>query len=197
MNPAFWKNKRVLVTGHSGFKGGWLSLWLKLLGAKVVGFSLAPPTTPNLFEVAGVEEGITSIIGDLLDLPRLKKVVKDHEPQIVFHLAAQSLVRQGFFDPVGTYSTNVMGTVHLLEALRDVSVRAVVCITTDKVYENREWEWSYRENDPLGGSEPYANSKACVELIVSAFRASFFHSRDCGKRPKGIATARAGNAIGG
>jgi CDP-glucose 4,6-dehydratase len=186
----FWKDKRVLVTGHTGFKGAWLSLWLQQMGAKVTGYALAAPTTPSLFEQARVADGMTSVIADVRDLPRLTEVTRQAQPDVIFHLAAQSLVRASYDDPVGTYGTNVMGTVHVLEAARGVSsVKAIVIVTTDKCYENREWTWGYRENDALGGRDPYSNSKACAELVTQAYRMSFGGAA--------IASARAGNVIGG
>ena len=183
LNPTFWKGKRVLLTGHTGFKGGWLSLWLQSLGADLVGYALAPSTNPSLFEVADVEKGMTSVIGDIRELGKLQAVFAEHRPEIVIHMAAQPLVRYSYENPVDTYSTNVMGTVHLLEAVRNTSgVKAVVNITTDKCYENREWAWGYRENERMGGFDPYSNSKGCAELVSSAYRSSFFnassHSQD-------------------
>ncbi len=186
----FWNGKRVLVTGHTGFKGAWLSLWLQQMGAKVTGYALTPPTDPSLFEQARVADGMTSVIADVRDLARLTEVVKQAQPDAIFHLAAQSLVRASYDDPVGTYGTNVMGTVHVLEAARAVkSVKAIVIVTTDKCYENREWIWGYREVDALGGRDPYSNSKACAELVTQAYRMSFDGAA--------IASARAGNVIGG
>jgi CDP-glucose 4,6-dehydratase len=196
MNPSrdFWKGKRVLVTGHSGFKGAWLSLWLHSLGAKVQGFSLAPQTNPNLYELAGLDKTISSTFGDIRDFAKLDSVMNEFQPEVIFHLAAQALVRASYTDPVGTYATNVMGTVHLLESARKCkSVRAIVNVTSDKCYENREWAWSYRENDPMGGYDPYSSSKGCAELVTSAYRRSFFG----GDREVGLASARAGNVIGG
>ena len=176
VNPAFWKGKRVLLTGHTGFKGSWLSLWLQSMGAQVVGYALAPPTNPSLFEVAEVGKGMTSIIGDIRDLEHLRKVFAEHQPEIVIHMAAQALVRYSYVEPVETYSTNVMGTVNLLEAVRSTdSVKAVVNVTSDKCYENREWVWGYRENEAMGGYDPYSNSKGCAELVTAAYRNSYFH----------------------
>ncbi len=189
----FWQNKKVLVTGHTGFKGSWLSLWLQLLGAEVIGFSLNPPTTPNLFALANVEDGMTSIIGDIRDFSLIKNVINEYQPEIVIHMAAQALVRHSYIDPIETYSTNVMGSVHLFEAIRQNDcVKAVVNVTTDKCYENKEWLWGYRENDTLGGHDPYSNSKACSELVTAAYRDSFFKINNIG-----LASARAGNVIGG
>jgi CDP-glucose 4,6-dehydratase len=198
MNPAFWKGKRVLMTGHTGFKGSWLSLWLQSMGAHLVGYALAPPTGPSLFEVADVGNGMTSIIGDIRDLGKLQAAFAEHRPEIVIHMAAQPLVRYSYVEPVETYSTNVMGTVHLLESVRNTpGVRAVVNITTDKCYENREWDWGYRENEPMGGYDPYSNSKGCAELVSSAYRSSFFNSSSHAQHGVALATARAGNVIGG
>jgi len=195
----FWKGRRVFLTGHTGFKGSWLSLWLDALGADVTGFALEPPTRPSLFEqakVAGVLR--SSRIADIRDFPRLKSAIGKCRPDVVFHLAAQSVVRRGYEDPVETYSSNVMGTVHLLEALRQLGQPcAVVNVTSDKCYENREWDWGYRENDPLGGHDPYSNSKACAELVTAAFRDSYFQAGDAGRVEVAVASARAGNVIGG
>lgn len=193
MNPSFWAGKRVLITGHSGFKGSWLSLWLQRLGADVTGLSRGLPSEPALFEAARVGEGMSSIEGDILDRGNLSSAVARCRPEIVVHLAAQPIVRASFEDPVGTYATNVMGTAHLLDAVRLAGgVRVVLNVTTDKVYENREWEWGYREDEALGGHDPYASSKACSEVVTIAFRRSFF--ADGATR---LATARAGNVIGG
>jgi CDP-glucose 4,6-dehydratase len=189
---SFWKNKRVFVTGHTGFKGSWLCLWLHAVGAKVTGYALKPLTDPNLFEVAGVAAVTDSIIADVRDGDRLQKAIAAAKPEIVFHLAAQALVRASYSAPVETYATNVMGTVNLLDALRQIGgVRAMVNVTTDKVYENRERIGGYRENEPLGGFDPYSNSKACSELVTAAYRSSFF------KGKYSLASARAGNVIGG
>ncbi len=191
-DPHFWAGKRVLITGHTGFKGSWLALWLKRLGAEVTGVSLAPDTQPNLFSLAAAEAAASHFI-DIRDLLALQACVDDVRPEIVLHLAAQSLVRPSYVDPVGTYSTNVMGTVHVLEAARTAaSVRAVVVVTSDKAYENREWVWAYRETEAVGGHDPYSNSKGCAELVVSAYRRSFFAQRGVP-----VASARAGNVIGG
>lgn len=197
VNGAFWLGRRVLLTGHTGFKGSWLSLWLQSMGADVTGYSLEPPTQPNLFEIAAVGEGMTSVIGDIRDLDSVLAVVAQSRPEVVFHMAAQPLVRQSYTEPVETYATNVMGTVHLLEAVRRTpGIKAVVNITTDKCYENREWVWGYRENEPMGGYDPYSNSKGCVELISAAYRSSFFTDQH-GEQAVALATARAGNVIGG
>lgn len=193
VDPAFWAGKRVFLTGHTGFKGSWTALWLQQMGARVTGFALAPPTGPALFEVANVAAGMTSVIGDIRDREVLTRALIDADPEIVLHMAAQPLVRASYEDPVGTYATNVMGTVHLLDAVRNApSVRAVCIVTTDKCYENREWVWGYREDEPMGGHDPYSNSKGCAELAVSAYRRSFFSN---GK--VAVATGRAGNVIGG
>ena len=196
MNPdkIFWRGKTVLVTGHTGFKGGWMSLWLQRMGAEVVGYSLAPPTEPSLYIDARVKEGIKSNQADIRDLARLQQVISDCKPDVIFHLAAQPLVRYSYDHPVETYATNVMGTVNVLEsARREPSVKVVVCITTDKCYENREWVWGYRENEPMGGFDPYSSSKGCSELVISAYRNSYFSSGD----GPAVASARAGNVIGG
>ena len=198
MNPVFWSGKRVLLTGHTGFKGSWLALWLQSMSAQVVGYALAPPTHPSLFEVAKVGQGMTSVIGDIRDLAKLQAVFAEHNPEIVIHMAAQPLVRYSYQNPVETYSTNVMGTVHLLEAVRNSpGVKAVVNITTDKCYENREWVWGYRENEPMGGYDPYSNSKGCAELVTSAYRSSFFNANSHAQHGVALATVRAGNVIGG
>jgi CDP-glucose 4,6-dehydratase len=198
MNPTFWQGKRVLVTGHTGFKGSWLSLWLQSMGAQVTGYALAPPTNPSLFEIAEVAQGMTSIIGDIRDLDKLQTAFAEHQPEIVIHMAAQPLVRYSYQNPVETYATNVMGTVHLLEAVRNTpGVKAVVNITTDKCYENREWVWGYRENEPMGGHDPYSNSKGCAELVSAAYRSSFFNADTYAQHGVAAATVRAGNVIGG
>jgi CDP-glucose 4,6-dehydratase len=194
----FWKDKRVLVTGHTGFKGSWLSLWLQSLGAQVVGYALAPPTSPSLFDIARVGDGMASVIADVRDLDALLAAFARHRPEVVIHMAAQPLVRHSYEDPVGTYSTNVMGLVNVLEAVRNTpGVRAVVNVTTDKCYENREWIWGYRENDRMGGYDPYSNSKGCAELVTAAYRSSFFNTSRYAEHGVGLATARAGNVIGG
>jgi CDP-glucose 4,6-dehydratase len=198
VNPAFWNGKRVFMTGHTGFKGSWLSLWLQQLGAEVTGYSLAPPTAPSLFYTASVARGMTSVIGDIRDLSALQAAMRAAKPEIVIHMAAQSLVRLSYDQPVETYATNVMGTVHVLESVRHTpGVRAVVNVTTDKCYENKEWEWGYRENEPMGGFDPYSNSKGCAELVTSAYRSSYFNSDAYGSHGVALASARAGNVIGG
>jgi CDP-glucose 4,6-dehydratase len=195
INDGFWRDRRVFVTGHTGFIGGWLGLWLARLGARVTGYALTPPTDPNLFTAISLTDDIESVIADVRDADALARAVAESRPEIVLHLAAQPIVRNAFADPVGTYATNVMGTVHLLDALRACdSVRAVVVMTTDKVYFNQEWPWGYRETDRLGGREPYGTSKAAAELVVDAYRDSYFAGRP---RPLGMATVRAGNVVGG
>jgi CDP-glucose 4,6-dehydratase len=190
---SFWKNKRVLITGHTGFKGSWLSFWLNSLGAKVCGYSLLPTTSPNLFDNLNLKNLIESNIGDIRDLPKFTTTLKSFQPEIVFHLAAQPLVRRSYREPLETYTTNVIGTINILEAIRQVnSAKAAVIITTDKVYENEERSFGYTENDRLGGFDPYSNSKSCAELAVSSYRNSFFADGKCL-----IATTRAGNVIGG
>ena len=198
VNPQFWAGKRVLLTGHTGFKGSWMALWLQSMGAHVVGYALAPPTNPSLFEIASVAQGMTSVLGDIRDLAALQRVFAEHQPEIVIHMAAQPLVRYSYQNPVETYSTNVMGTVHLLEVVRQTpGVKAVVNITTDKCYENREWVWGYRENEPMGGHDTYSNSKGCAELVSASFRASFFNASNYAQHGVAVATVRAGNVIGG
>jgi len=194
VDPSFWRGKRVFLTGHTGFKGGWLSLWLQQLGAELQGYALAPPTQPhNLFTEARVAEGMASTIGDIRDLAALQASLCAFRPDVVIHMAAQPLVRYSYAEPVETYATNVMGTVHLLEAVRrSPGVRAVVSVTTDKCYENKEWPWGYREDEPMGGHDPYSNSKGCAELVTSAYRRSFL-----GQAGVALASARAGNVIGG
>ena len=171
VSDRFWKGRRVLVTGHTGFKGGWLSLWLHRLGARVTGFSLPPPTEPSFFEQTRLCDLVTHIEGDVRDLAAVEAAVRHARPEVVFHLAAQPLVRLSYEQPVETYATNVMGTVHLLDACRrSKGVKAVVCVTSDKCYENREWVWPYREGDPMGGHDPYSSSKGAAELVVAAYR---------------------------
>lgn len=195
MNKSFWQDKSVFITGHTGFKGSWLSLWLHRLGAHLHGYALNPPTSPSLYEVAKVDNVLkTDTRSDLADPDTLRKALYAARPEIVFHLAAQPLVRKSYLDPLETFATNVMGTAHLLEALRGLdTVQAVVIITTDKVYENREWPYPYREIDPLGGYDPYSSSKAAAEILVASYRSSFF----TGESSPRVATARAGNVIGG
>jgi CDP-glucose 4,6-dehydratase len=194
----FWKKKKVLITGHTGFKGSWLSLWLQACGADLVGYSVDVPTTPSLFEVARVSDGMVSVSGDVRGLSHIRSVIDGYKPAIVIHMAAQPLVRKSYEDPIETYSTNIMGTINVLEAVRHSdSVRTVLVITSDKCYENQEWFWGYRENDPMGGHDPYSSSKGCAELVVSAYVRSFFRDKSLEKKPIYVATARAGNVIGG
>ena len=198
VTPSFWSGKKVFVTGHTGFKGSWLCLWLQELGASVTGYALQPPTSPSLFEEAEVARDMHSIIGDIRDGERLIAEMRAAAPEIVIHMAAQALVRYSYAAPVETYATNVMGTVHLLEAVRNTSsVKAVVNITSDKCYENREWDWGYRESDHLGGHDPYSNSKGCAELVTAAYRNSFFNPEKYSTHGVALASARAGNVIGG
>lgn len=198
MSVNFWKNKRVFITGHTGFKGGWLSLWLQQLGADVCGYSLDVSTDNNLFTIANVGKDMQSVIGDIRDYDSLYKSISLFKPQIVIHLAAQALVRDSYQNPIETYSTNVMGTVHLLECARKIDdVHVVVNVTSDKCYANNEWHWGYRESDALGGYDPYSNSKGCSELLTSAYRASYFKQNTTDNKSCAIATARAGNVIGG
>lgn len=198
MNNAFWHGKRVFVTGHTGFKGGWLSLWLQEMGAIVTGYSLPPPTNPNLFETANIARGMKTVIGDVRDATNLHRTMAEARPEIVFHLAAQALVRESYKNPVDTYMTNVMGTVNVLEAVRQCGgVKVVVNVTSDKCYENKEWVWGYRETEAMGGFDPYSNSKGCAELVTSAYRNSFFNAQNYREHGVAVATARAGNVIGG
>ncbi len=194
VNAEFWRGKRVLLTGHTGFKGGWLSLWLQQLGAELTGLALPPPKTPSLWELARVDEGMASHFGDIRDLESVRRIFRETEPEIVIHLAAQPLVRASYADPVNTYATNVMGTLHILEVVREsLSVRSCVLVTTDKVYKNRETIAPYREDEPLGGHDPYSSSKACCEILAESYIASYFATS-----PKTrVATARAGNVLGG
>jgi CDP-glucose 4,6-dehydratase len=199
INPPFWKDRRVFLTGHTGFKGGWLALWLSSMGARVTGYALAPNTNPNFYEVAGIHGVVEkSLIGDIRDLENLQAAITVAQPEIVIHMAAQPLVRYSYVNPVETYATNVMGTVHVLESVRNItSVRATVVVTTDKCYENKEWVWGYRENEPMGGYDPYSNSKGCAELVTSAYRQSFFSEATYSTHHHALASARAGNVIGG
>lgn len=194
MNPDFWKGRRVFITGHTGFKGSWLTMWMRRWGAQVKGFALPPETEPSLFDEAGVGEGIVSDFGDIRDFAAVAASMRAFEPEVVIHMAAQPLVRLSYHDPIGTYATNVTGTIHVLEAARQLpSIRAFVSVTSDKCYENREWQWGYREIDPMGGHDPYSSSKGCAELVTAAWRRSYF------SRPEGmqVASVRAGNVIGG
>ena len=198
MNRGFWKNKRILVTGHTGFKGGWLSLWLADAGATVAGYSLEPPTQPSFFKTVKIENYIEHHFGDVRDLEKLKKIIKDFKPEVVFHLAAQSLVRSSYKGPIETYSTNVMGTLNILEAVRCAdSVQVAIIVTSDKCYENKERDWGYKEDEPMGGFDLYSSSKGCVELLVSSYRRSFFPVDKTSQHGVHVATARAGNVIGG
>lgn len=193
MDMSFYKGKTVLITGHTGFKGSWMCKLLSMAGAKVIGYSLNPPTTPSLFELSGVEKEIVSVIGDIRDLAKLNETMQKYRPEIVIHMAAQPIVRESYAEPVYTYETNVMGTVNICEAVRLCdSVKSFVNVTTDKVYKNNEWEWGYRENDALDGYDPYSNSKSCSELVTSSYIKSFFYNRDIA-----VSTCRAGNVIGG
>jgi CDP-glucose 4,6-dehydratase len=197
LKPEFWKNKRVFVTGHTGFKGAWLCLWLDSMGAKVTGYALPPPTNPSLFELARVPELIDSHTGDVTDKTKLESVMKAAAPEIVIHMAAQSLVRYSYDHPGETFSTNVMGSVNVLDVVRRVpSVRAVVMVTSDKCYHNEEWVWGYRENARLGGADPYSASKGCAELVVAAFQHSYFDPKN-NPGCAAVGSARAGNVIGG
>jgi len=198
INKQFWQGKRVFLTGHTGFKGSWLSLWLQDMGATVRGYALTPPTSPSLFEVAEVERGMDSVIGDIRDYDFLYKSIEEFKPEIVIHMAAQPLVRLSYDMPVETYDTNVMGTVKLLDCIRKIGgIKAVVNVTSDKCYDNKEWPWGYREDEPKGGYDPYSNSKGCAELVADAFRRSYFNSADYDIHQCGLASARAGNVIGG
>ncbi|QJR16507.1 CDP-glucose 4,6-dehydratase [Usitatibacter palustris] len=195
LEPSAWRGRRVLVTGHTGFKGGWLSVWLASLGAKVAGYALDPPTVPSFFTAGDVATLLADNRGDIRDAGATRRVIESFDPEVVFHLAAQPLVKEGYREPIETYATNVVGTASVLEACRHAkSVRAIVAITTDKCYENREWDRAYVEGDALGGHDPYSNSKACTELVCDAYRRSFFAERT---PHVGLATARAGNVIGG
>ena len=198
INSSFWKNKKVLLTGHTGFKGSWLSVWLQKLGVNLIGFSNSIPTKPSLFELANVKDGMISLTGDIRDLIHLKEVIRDHKPEIIIHMAAQSLVHESYNNPVETYATNVMGTVNLLEAIRTIGkVRVIINVTSDKCYENKEWTRGYKEDDPMGGHDPYSGSKGCAELVTSSFRNSFFNPTQFEKHAVAIASVRSGNVIGG
>ncbi len=199
IDPQFWRGRRVLITGHTGFKGSWLSQWLVMLGAKVRGYALEPPTSPSLFGALGLVHEVDSITGDIRDALTLARAIAEFKPEIVFHLAAQPLVRLSYREPRLTYETNVMGTLNVYEAVRACdSVHAIVSITTDKCYENREWVWGYRETDPMGGYDPYSSSKGCAEILSASYRRSYFNPNQYGKTHQvALATARAGNVIGG
>ncbi len=195
----FYKNKKVLITGHTGFKGSWLALWLTELGAEVIGYSLKPTTRPSLFEVLNLKDRLIHIIEDIRDEEKLKSVFKEYKPEIIFHLAAQPLVRLSYKEPKLTYETNVIGTLNLFEAVRETeSIRVVINITSDKCYENKEWVYGYRENDPMGGYDPYSSSKGCAELLTAAYRNSYFNPKDYGQTHQvSLASVRAGNVTGG
>ena len=198
MTPEFWRHRRVFLTGHTGFKGGWLSLCLQNLGAELTGYALLPSTVPNLFNTVRVAESMNSVIGDIRDYALLRESMRRAQPEVVIHMAAQPLVRYSYANPIETYSVNVMGTAHVLEAVREIGgVRSVVNITSDKCYENREWIWGYRESDPIGGHDPYSSSKGCAELVTSAYRDSYFHPSGYDRHQLGLASARAGNVVGG
>jgi len=198
MDSSFWKNKKVLLTGHTGFKGSWLSLWLQKLGVDLIGFSKSVPTKPSLFELADVGKNMTSIMGDITSIENITNVVKQHNPEIIVHMAAQSLVHKSYDQPLETFSTNIMGTVNLLEAVRNTSKKCVIInVTSDKCYENQELSRGYKENDPMGGYDPYSSSKGCAELITSSFRNSFFKDSNNKDYDISLASVRAGNVIGG
>jgi CDP-glucose 4,6-dehydratase len=198
VDGTFWKGKRVLVTGHTGFKGAWLCVCLKRIGARPAGFSLDPPSTPNLFDIARLSDDVPSTRGDVCDLDLVARAVGEYRPEIVIHMAAQSLVRRSYRDPIGTLAANVMGTAHLLEAVRRVGgVKAVIVVTSDKCYENREWMWAYREVDRMGGLDPYSCSKGCAELVTAAYRRSFLEPPTDGGQGTAVASVRAGNIVGG
>ena len=198
MSSSFWAGKHIFLTGHTGFKGSWLSLWLQSLGAEVTGYALEPPTSPSLFEIANVGKGMHSVIGDIRDLDSLKKTMKEANPDILIHMAAQPLVRYSYINPVETYATNIMGTVHVLEAAREnKNIKAILNVTSDKCYDNKEVNRGYKEHEPMGGFDPYSNSKGCAELVTSAYRNSFFNIAKYEEHGVALATARAGNVIGG
>lgn len=198
MDPAFWKGKKVLLTGHTGFKGSWLSIWLQKLGVKLIGFSKSIPTKPSLFELANVDKGMTSIMGNVCDYKLVEKIVLEYKPEIIIHMAAQAILRESYKDPVETYSTNVMGTVNILESFRKVQkVGSILIVTSDKCYDVREFSQSFKEDDPMGGYDPYSSSKGCAELVTSSFRNSFFNPTEHSKHGVSIASVRAGNVIGG
>jgi CDP-glucose 4,6-dehydratase len=198
IDKEFWKGKKVFLTGHTGFKGSWMCLWLHSLGAQVFGYALQPPTDPSLFELCALDKIVQSTIADIRERNALIEAMRSARPEIVIHMAAQPLVRDSYKIPVETYEINVMGTVNLFEAVRSCkTVRAVINVTTDKCYENKEWVWGYRENEPLGGYDPYSNSKACSELVTSSYRSSYFNPKEYASHGVAIASARAGNVIGG
>jgi CDP-glucose 4,6-dehydratase len=202
IDSTFWKGKHVFVTGHTGFKGAWICLWLQAMGAEVTGYALQPSTSLNLYELCGLSSSMNSIIGDIRDRPKLQQAIIAANPDIVIHMAAQPIVRESYQYPVETYEINVLGTVYLLESVRHAvqmgaKTKTIVNVTSDKSYENKEWQWGYRENDTLGGYDPYSNSKACSEMVTSAYRNSFFNPAAYHKHGVGLATVRAGNVIGG
>lgn len=198
IDEKFWNRKKVLITGHTGFKGSWLTIILNKLGADVYGYALDPPTNPSLFNEARVGELVSSRIGDIRDYDKLSRFILESKPEIIIHMAAQPLVRESYRNPVETYEVNVMGTVKILEAARhNPGIKAILNVTTDKCYDNKEWFWGYRENEPMGGYDPYSNSKGCSELVTSAYRNSFFNPKDYNKHGVALASARAGNVIGG
>jgi CDP-glucose 4,6-dehydratase len=200
VNKDFWKGKKVLITGHTGFKGSWLCMLLNYLGAEISGYSLEPPTNPSLYKLCNINSFVNSTIADIRNFENLQNKIESDRPEIIIHMAAQPLVRLSYNEPVMTYETNVMGTINLLEAVRaskSKSVRVIVNVTTDKCYDNKEWLWPYRENEPLGGYDPYSSSKACSEIVTAAYRNSFFNPAEHDKHNVAIATARAGNVIGG
>ncbi len=198
VDPRFWEGKRILVTGHTGFKGSWLSLWLQKLNAKVCGYSKSIPTTPSFFEIANIEDNMKSIFGDVRDFEKLSATIEDFQPEIVIHMAAQSIVLKSYDDPLETYSTNVMGTLNLFESIRKVdSVRVIVNVTSDKCYENTGKNIPFKETDPMGGFDPYSSSKGCSELLTTSYRNSFFNPEKYSKHKVALASARAGNVIGG
>ena len=198
MNLDFWKNKKVLLTGHTGFKGSWLSLWLQNLDVDLIGYSKSIPTKPSLYELSCVEDEMISIMGNVSDLNKLNEIIHEYKPEIIIHMAAQSLVQESYKNPIETYTTNVLGTVNIMQAIRDVSfVRVAINVTSDKCYENNGLERGYNENDPMGGFDPYSSSKGCAELVTASFRNSFFNPTEYEKHRTAIATVRAGNVIGG
>jgi len=198
VNPHFWRGKRVFLTGHTGFKGSWLSLWLQSMGAELHGLALSPPTVPSLFQIAEIGKGMHSTLGDIRHYETVQAAMTACQPDIIIHMAAQPLVRYSYAHPVETYATNVMGTVHILEAARQVGTsKAIVNVTTDKCYENKEWVWGYREDEPMGGHDPYSNSKGCSELVTAAYRNSYFNPDQYAGNGVALASARAGNVIGG
>ncbi|KRE46311.1 CDP-glucose 4,6-dehydratase [Paenibacillus sp. Soil522] len=202
IDSTFWKGKQVFVTGHTGFKGAWICLWLQAMGAEVTGYALQPSTSPSLYELCGLSSSMNSIIGDIRDRPKLQQAIMASNPDIVIHMAAQPIVRESYQYPVETYEINVLGTVYLLESIRHAvqlgaKIKAIVNVTSDKSYENKEWHWGYREDDTLGGYDPYSNSKACSEMVTSAYRNSFFNPSDYQTHGVSLASVRAGNVIGG